>query len=77
MGQTAKAPRENRTITVDFQDESTHIPPHYVVERCSAAHRKPLEVRMGRLSFQDQWQGDRILRGSGEHHQQVVFVETT
>jgi hypothetical protein len=25
MGQTAKAPRENRTITVDFQDESTYF----------------------------------------------------
>jgi hypothetical protein len=25
MGQTAKAPRENRTITVDFQDESTYV----------------------------------------------------
>lgn len=25
MGQTAKAPRENRTLTVDFQDESTYI----------------------------------------------------
>src|SRR5262247_2490004 len=25
MGQTAKAPRENRTITVDFQDPSTYF----------------------------------------------------
>ena len=25
MGQTAKAPRENRTITVDFQDDSTYF----------------------------------------------------
>ena len=25
MGQTAKAPRKNRTITVDFQDESTYL----------------------------------------------------
>jgi hypothetical protein len=25
MGQTAKATRENRTITVDFQDESTYF----------------------------------------------------
>ena len=25
MGQTAKAPRENRTITVDFQDQSTYF----------------------------------------------------
>jgi hypothetical protein len=25
MGQTAKAPRENRTITVDFQDPSTYL----------------------------------------------------
>jgi hypothetical protein len=25
MGQTAKAPRENRTLTVDFQDESTYF----------------------------------------------------
>ena len=25
MGQTAKAPRENRTITVDFRDESTYF----------------------------------------------------
>jgi hypothetical protein len=25
MGQTAKAPRENRTITIDFQDESTYF----------------------------------------------------
>ena len=25
MGQTAKAPRQNRTITVDFQDESTYF----------------------------------------------------
>jgi len=25
MGQTAKTPRGNRTITVDFQDESTYF----------------------------------------------------
>ena len=25
MGQTAKAPRQNRTITVDFQDSSTYF----------------------------------------------------
>jgi hypothetical protein len=25
MAQTAKAPRENRTITVDFQDPSTYF----------------------------------------------------
>ena len=25
MGQTAKAPRENRTITVDFHNESTYF----------------------------------------------------
>ena len=25
MGQDAKAPRENRTITVDLQDESTYF----------------------------------------------------
>ena len=25
MGQTAKTPRENRTITIDFQDESTYF----------------------------------------------------
>ena len=25
MGQAAKAPRQNRTITVDFQDESTYF----------------------------------------------------
>jgi hypothetical protein len=25
MGQTAKAPRENRTITIDFHDESTYF----------------------------------------------------
>ena len=31
---------------------------------------------MGRVSLQDQCQGERIVSGSGAHHQHVVFVET-
>jgi hypothetical protein len=27
MGQAAKPTRHNRTLTIDFHDETTHIPP--------------------------------------------------
>jgi len=32
MAQAAKAARHNRTITVDFHDETTQIPPDLVVK---------------------------------------------
>ena len=31
MAQAAKSPRQNRTITVDFNNEATHIPSNLVV----------------------------------------------